>query len=124
MLRSDYNVTPELLKQALIMRKHKHLQSGSNGERMCRCVTVKTKGGVSERRWDIQGGHVFHNCRVTLWALCVCVPSPDLLRCVTGFTFSASDYREREDMYDEIIRLKKVRVTKLMSVELVHELMS
>lgn len=28
--------------------------------------------------------------------------------CVTGFTSSPGDYREKEDMYDEIIRLKKV----------------
>ncbi|XP_070780262.1 IQ domain-containing protein E [Enoplosus armatus] len=53
-LRSECNVTPELLKQTLSMRKHKHLHSGSN-----------------------------------------------------GFTFSSGDHREKEDMYDEIIRLKK-----------------
>lgn len=28
--------------------------------------------------------------------------------CATGFTSSPGDYREKEDMYDEIIRLKKV----------------
>ncbi|XP_076583788.1 IQ domain-containing protein E [Chaetodon auriga] len=53
-LRSEHDVTPELLKQTLSMRKHKHLHSGSN-----------------------------------------------------GFAFNTGDYREKEDMYDEIIRLKK-----------------
>lgn len=53
-LRSECDVTPELLKQTLSMKKHKHLHSGSN-----------------------------------------------------GFTFSTGDHREKEDMYDEIIRLKK-----------------
>ncbi|XP_035515204.1 IQ domain-containing protein E isoform X1 [Morone saxatilis] len=53
-LRSEYDVTPELLKQTLSMKKHKHLNSGSN-----------------------------------------------------GFTFSTGDYKGKEDMYDEIIRLKK-----------------
>ncbi|GLD68275.1 IQ domain-containing protein E [Lates japonicus] len=53
-LRSECDVTPELLKQTLSMRKHKHLHSASN-----------------------------------------------------GFTFGTGDYREKEDMYDEIIRLKK-----------------
>ncbi|KAM7394571.1 hypothetical protein PAMP_021362 [Pampus punctatissimus] len=54
MLRSECDVTPELLKQTLTTRKHKHLHSASN-----------------------------------------------------GFSFSSGDYREKEDMYDEIIRLKK-----------------
>ncbi|KAM9856785.1 IQ domain-containing protein E [Aulostomus maculatus] len=54
MLRSECNVTPELLKQTLTSRKHKHLHSASN-----------------------------------------------------GFAFGSGDYREKEDMYDEIIRLKK-----------------
>lgn len=54
LLRSECDVTPELLKQTLTARKHKHLHSASN-----------------------------------------------------GFTFSSGDYREKEDMYDEIIRLKK-----------------
>ncbi|KAM7419650.1 hypothetical protein PAMA_016645 [Pampus argenteus] len=54
MLRSECDVTPELLKQTLTARKHKHLHSASN-----------------------------------------------------GFSFSSGDYREKEDMYDEIIRLKK-----------------
>ncbi|KAM7009231.1 IQ domain-containing protein E isoform 2-T2 [Tautogolabrus adspersus] len=49
-LRSECEVTPELLS----MKKHKHLNSGSN-----------------------------------------------------GFTIHAGDYRDKEDMYDEIIRLKK-----------------
>ncbi|XP_040891091.1 IQ domain-containing protein E isoform X2 [Toxotes jaculatrix] len=53
-LRSECDVTPELLKQTLSLRKHKHLHSASN-----------------------------------------------------GFNFSTGDYREKEDMYDEIIRLKK-----------------
>ncbi|XP_074485831.1 IQ domain-containing protein E isoform X1 [Sebastes fasciatus] len=53
-LRSECDVTPELLRQTLSMRKHKHL-SGSNGS-----------------------------------------------------TLSPGDYREKEDMYDEIIRLKKI----------------
>ncbi|XP_070845910.1 IQ domain-containing protein E isoform X1 [Chaetodon trifascialis] len=53
-LRSERDVTPELLKQSLSVRKHKHLHSGSN-----------------------------------------------------GFAFTTGDYREKEDMYDEIIRLKK-----------------
>ncbi|KAI3353400.1 hypothetical protein L3Q82_019938, partial [Scortum barcoo] len=53
-LRSECDVTPELLKQTLSMRKHKHLLSGSN-----------------------------------------------------GFNFGTGDHREKEDMYDEIIRLKK-----------------
>uniref|UniRef100_A0A4W6FDJ0 IQ motif containing E n=1 Tax=Lates calcarifer TaxID=8187 RepID=A0A4W6FDJ0_LATCA len=53
-LRSECDVMPELLKQTLSMRKHKHLHSASN-----------------------------------------------------GFTFGTGDYREKEDMYDEIIRLKK-----------------
>lgn len=35
----------------------------------------------------------------------------DCLRCVTGFTVSPGDYREKEGMYDEIIRLKKVTGT-------------
>ncbi|XP_068444870.1 IQ domain-containing protein E [Clinocottus analis] len=52
-LRSECDVTPELLKQTLSTRKHKH-HSGSN-----------------------------------------------------GFTGSTSDPREKQDMYDEIIRLKK-----------------
>uniref|UniRef100_A0AAQ4Q0E8 IQ motif containing E n=1 Tax=Gasterosteus aculeatus aculeatus TaxID=481459 RepID=A0AAQ4Q0E8_GASAC len=53
-LRSEFDVTSELLKQTLSTRQHKHLHSGSNG--------------------------------------------------VTGGTV---DYREKESMYDEIIRLKK-----------------
>nr|XP_046226830.1 IQ domain-containing protein E [Scatophagus argus] len=53
-LRSECDVTPELLKQTLSMRKHKHLHSGSN-----------------------------------------------------GLAVSTGDYRAKEDMYDEIIRLKK-----------------
>ncbi|XP_041640378.1 IQ domain-containing protein E isoform X2 [Cheilinus undulatus] len=53
-LRSEFEVTPELLKQTISTRKHKHLNSGSN-----------------------------------------------------GFSNHTGDYREKEDMYDEIIRLKK-----------------
>ncbi|XP_037327835.2 IQ domain-containing protein E isoform X2 [Pungitius pungitius] len=53
-MRSEFDVTPELLKQTLRTRKHKLLLSGSN-----------------------------------------------------GFTGSTGDYREKESMYDEIIRLKK-----------------
>ncbi|KAK9540691.1 hypothetical protein VZT92_003128 [Zoarces viviparus] len=53
-LRSECDVTPELLKQTFSTRKHKHLLSGSN-----------------------------------------------------GFTVGTGDYRDKEDMYDEIIRLKK-----------------
>ncbi|KAG8014619.1 IQ domain-containing protein E [Nibea albiflora] len=53
-LRSECDVTPELLKQTLSMRKHKHLHSGTN-----------------------------------------------------GFTLSSGDHRGKEDMYDEILRLKK-----------------
>ncbi|KAF1394751.1 hypothetical protein PFLUV_G00004410 [Perca fluviatilis] len=53
-LRSEGNVTPELLKQTFSMRKHKQLHSGSN-----------------------------------------------------GFTISTGDNRDKEDMHDEIIRLKK-----------------
>uniref|UniRef100_A0A671TUZ0 IQ domain-containing protein E n=1 Tax=Sparus aurata TaxID=8175 RepID=A0A671TUZ0_SPAAU len=53
-LRSECDVTPELLKQTLSMRRHKHLHSGSN-----------------------------------------------------GFAFSTGDHRDKEDMNDEIIRLKK-----------------
>ncbi|XP_029315645.1 IQ domain-containing protein E [Cottoperca gobio] len=53
-LRSECDVTPELLKQTLSMKKHKQLVSGSN-----------------------------------------------------GITLSTGDYRDKEDMYDEIIRLKK-----------------
>ncbi|XP_038568819.1 IQ domain-containing protein E [Micropterus salmoides] len=53
-LRSESDVTPELLQQTLSTRKHKLLHSGSN-----------------------------------------------------GFTFGTGDHREKEDMYDEIIRLKK-----------------
>ncbi|XP_073319912.1 IQ domain-containing protein E [Pagrus major] len=53
-LRSECDVTPELLKQTLSMRRHKHLHSSSN-----------------------------------------------------GFTFSTGDHRDKEDMNDEIIRLKK-----------------
>ncbi|CAN9510573.1 unnamed protein product [Ophioblennius macclurei] len=53
-LRSECEVTPELLRQTLSMKKYRHLQSASN-----------------------------------------------------GFTLGACDYREKEDMYDEIIRLKK-----------------
>lgn len=32
-----------------------------------------------------------------------------LCLCVADVTFGGSDYSEREDMYDEIIRLKKVK---------------
>ncbi|XP_032384546.1 IQ domain-containing protein E isoform X2 [Etheostoma spectabile] len=53
-LRSECDVTPELLKQTFSKRKHKLLHSGSN-----------------------------------------------------GFTLSAGDNRDKEDMHDEIIRLKK-----------------
>ncbi|XP_056266014.1 IQ domain-containing protein E isoform X3 [Pseudoliparis swirei] len=53
-LRSECDVTPELLRQTLSARKHRHLHSGSN-----------------------------------------------------GFSGSTGDPREKEDMYDEIIRLKK-----------------
>ncbi|XP_008301468.1 IQ domain-containing protein E [Stegastes partitus] len=53
-LRSDCDVTSELLKQTLSMKKYKHLHSASN-----------------------------------------------------GFTLGAGDFRDKEDMYDEIIRLKK-----------------
>ncbi|XP_029948877.1 IQ domain-containing protein E [Salarias fasciatus] len=52
--RSECEVTPELLRQTLSMKKYRHLHSASN-----------------------------------------------------GFTLGACDYREKEDMYDEIIRLKK-----------------
>lgn len=47
-LRSECDVTPERLKQTLSTRIHKHLCSGSNGERMCRCVRLRNrvrKGG-------------------------------------------------------------------------------
>ncbi|XP_062290634.1 IQ domain-containing protein E isoform X1 [Scomber scombrus] len=54
MLRSECDVTPELLRQTLTARKHKQLHCASNGT-----------------------------------------------------TSSSGDYREKEDMYDEIIRLKK-----------------
>ncbi|XP_026214848.1 IQ domain-containing protein E isoform X2 [Anabas testudineus] len=54
MLRSECDMTPELLKQTSSVRKHKHLHSTSN-----------------------------------------------------GFTFNTGDCRGKEDMYDEIIRLKK-----------------
>ncbi|XP_022064628.2 IQ domain-containing protein E [Acanthochromis polyacanthus] len=53
-LRSECDVSSELLKQTLSMKKYKHLQSASN-----------------------------------------------------GFTLGTSDCRDKEDMYDEIIRLKK-----------------
>ncbi|XP_035491984.2 IQ domain-containing protein E isoform X2 [Scophthalmus maximus] len=53
-LRSVCDVTPELLKQTLSTRKHKHLHSASN-----------------------------------------------------GFTLGTGEYREKEEMYDEILRLKK-----------------
>ncbi|TNN43650.1 IQ domain-containing protein E [Liparis tanakae] len=53
-LRSECDVTPELLRQTLSARKHRHLHSGSN-----------------------------------------------------GFSGSTGDPREKEDMYDEIIQLKK-----------------
>ncbi|XP_075869794.1 IQ domain-containing protein E isoform X2 [Nelusetta ayraudi] len=52
--RSDLHITPELLSQALTMRKQKYLHAGSNGLTSC-----------------------------------------------------PGDHREKEDMYDEIIRLKK-----------------
>lgn len=49
--------------------------------------------------------------RMSLKHLCVRV-----WRCwfshVAGFTFSADDYRDKEGMYDEIIRLKKVKCHK------------
>ncbi|XP_026158478.1 IQ domain-containing protein E isoform X2 [Mastacembelus armatus] len=54
-LRSECDITPEILKQTLGMRKHKHPLSASN-----------------------------------------------------GLSFSTGDYREKEDMYDEIIHLKKI----------------
>lgn len=47
-----------------------------------------------------QRHQVFHNCA---WLSAV---SPFVA--ITGFTFTAGDYREKEDMHDEIIRLKKV----------------
>ncbi|XP_024914483.1 IQ domain-containing protein E isoform X2 [Cynoglossus semilaevis] len=53
-LRSVCEVTPELLRQTLGVRKHKHLHPAAN-----------------------------------------------------GFTMTSGDYRDKEDMYDEIIRLKK-----------------
>ncbi|CAJ1054025.1 IQ domain-containing protein E isoform X2 [Xyrichtys novacula] len=53
-LRSECDVTPELLKQTLSLRKHKHLNSAFN-----------------------------------------------------GFSIHPGDHREKEDMYDEIIHLKK-----------------
>ncbi|XP_028995464.1 IQ domain-containing protein E isoform X2 [Betta splendens] len=53
-LRSEFDMTPELLTKAFSVRKHKHLNSSSN-----------------------------------------------------GFAFSTRDCRDKEDMYDEIIRLKK-----------------
>ena len=40
--------------------------------------------------------------------LCDRVLSPHLPRCVAGFTLGTGDYRAKEDMYEEIIRLKKV----------------
>lgn len=67
---------------------------------------------------------VFHICKCVdcVWDY---VPSPHLLLCVTGFTFSPGDYREKEDMYDEIIRLKKVKVTKwMLCIQLIHSLFS
>lgn len=47
-LRSECDVTPELLKQTLSMRKHKHLHSGCNGERMCRCVRMRSSVETGE----------------------------------------------------------------------------
>lgn len=34
-----------------------------------------------------------------------------LLLFLAGFSLNTADHREKEDMYDEIIRLKKVSVT-------------
>lgn len=45
-LRSECDVMPELLKQTLSMRKHKHLHSASNGERLCKCDSGEGKGQV------------------------------------------------------------------------------
>lgn len=128
-LRSEFDITPELLRQTLGMRK----STVSNGETMCGCVNMgvwrKMETGdvggqiVYHRRvyrnvgrtvmvmW-CQYYRVYNNCKpkvensVTLISLImyqylICC-------CVTGFTSSPGDYREKEDMYDEIIRLKKV----------------
>lgn len=43
-LRSEFDITPELLRQTLGMRKHKHPHSVSNGETMCGCVNVGVWG--------------------------------------------------------------------------------
>lgn len=110
-LRSECDVTPELLKQTLSMRKHKHLHSGSNGETMCRCVRmrneVREKSKV--RFYAKQKSRLRRRCQKAD-SLCDYAPSPHLSSCVAGFTFSSGDHREKEDMYDEIMRLKKVKV--------------
>lgn len=45
----------------------------------------------------------FHNSKMRRWSY------QCLTLCVTGFSFSTGDYKEKEDMYDEIIHLKKAR---------------
>lgn len=55
---------------------------------------------------------------------CDNVPSPHLSLCVAGFTVSSADYRDKEDMYDEIIRLKKVKsyqINVVMMEHIVHQ---
>ena len=59
-----------------------------------------------KKRW--QTGVIWVGERIWL----TCNLSPNLSVCVSGFTLSSSDYREKEDMYDEIIRLKKVKLNK------------
>lgn len=95
-LRSECDVTPELLKQTLSMRKHKHLHSGSNGERMClvcqdekeseevmklkvrfcaeqrRRLRIESRDGIRKQtvRVTLRNHHhqEFHNCKVRMWA--------------------------------------------------------
>ena len=98
MLRAECDITPELLRQTLTARKHKHLHSASNGESMSE--------KLEKKRW--QTGVIWVGERIWL----TCNLSPNLSVCVSGFTLSSSDYREKEDMYDEIIRLKKVKLNK------------
>lgn len=135
-VRSEFDSAPEFLKQSLTTRKHKHLHSASNGERMCRCVKGKTEGGQKERAggnlsfsakqsgllwwWEAlthqTGGResvvqtrrsviyyhhpVFHMYFFQGYRISLCLP---------GYTSGTGDYREKEGMYDEIIRLKKVK---------------
>lgn len=58
---------------------------------------------------------VLHNYKLRMW-LWLCTISPFVTVVAAGFTLSTGDNRDKEDMHDEIIRLKKVKSYKIIVV--------